>query len=72
MTLRDYFMDQVVGGSDAAPDGVLPQKDAAVGFRELPYVQRIREAFDEDGSGYVTLKEVNRFTETQPVALRWK
>lgn len=30
------------------------------------------EAFDDDGSGYVTYQEVNEFVEAKPDSLNWR
>lgn len=74
MTLRDHFKDQVdfVSSSAEAPSTVARRDEWTNEFIELLYVQRIKEAFDEDGSGFVTIQEVNRFIDMQPVMLGWR
>lgn len=57
--------DISVDSLDAAKD------DWAYHYISLAWLQPIMEAFDDDGSGYITVTEVNRFTETMPKDLKW-
>ena len=45
--------------------------DWAYHYISVAWLQPIMEAFDDDGSGYITVTEVNRFTETMPKDLKW-
>lgn len=72
MTLRDHL--HAGSGRRRLSEETLglPGDDWATDFFDLLYVQRIKEAFDEDSSGYVTVAEVNRFSDLQPRALGWR
>ena len=43
----------------------------ALQFISIKYVRSILEAFDEDASGFVTVKEANNFTRSRPLGWRW-
>ncbi|KAK7678018.1 hypothetical protein QCA50_018958 [Cerrena zonata] len=45
--------------------------DWAYHYISLAWLQPIMEAFDDDGSGYITVTEVNRFSESMPKELKW-
>ncbi|CAL1709434.1 unnamed protein product [Somion occarium] len=45
--------------------------DWAYHYISLAWLQPIMEAFDDDGSGYITVTEINRFTDGKPKELRW-
>lgn len=80
MTLRDYFRDKA---SSRAGTGIIT---AGQGFSSDPkrcdewsfeyininYLQSIMEAFDDDGSGHITITEVNQFTEALPPSIQWR
>lgn len=72
MTLRDHFQEKVERVYGSLEVGSSRADDWTSEFIELLYVQRIKEAFDEDSSGYVTIREVNHFTDSQPTALGWR
>ena len=40
-------------------------------YINVNYVRSIMEAFDEDASGFVTVKEANDFTRSRPLDWRW-
>ncbi|EKM56765.1 uncharacterized protein PHACADRAFT_172445 [Phanerochaete carnosa HHB-10118-sp] len=71
VTLRDHFQNKSRHHGPFEETSNLSRDSWTTDFIELLYVQRIKEAFDEDGSGYVTVAEVNRFTEQQPRILGW-
>lgn len=52
--------------------GSQPSDDWAFEFINAKYLQPIMEAFDDDGSGYVTYQEVNEFVEERPAELGWR
>lgn len=64
-------MESVYGPVEA-PTSLTRRDEWTNEFIELLYLQRIKEAFDEDGSGFVTIREVNKFTEMQPTSLGWR
>ena len=41
-------------------------------YVDIKYLQPIMDAIDDDGSGHVTIAEVNRFTEHLPSVLGWR
>lgn len=46
--------------------------DWAFQYISLAWLQPIMEAFDDDGSGYITVAEINKFTEAMPASLKWR
>lgn len=43
----------------------------ALRYVGVNYVRSILEAFDDDASGFVTVKEANNFTRSRPLDWRW-
>jgi hypothetical protein len=72
LTIRDYLEVEKSYGPHQDPSSYTRTDELTAQFTDLVYVHRIKEAFDEDGSGYVTVQEVNRFTEMQPRSLGWR
>ena len=76
MTLRDNFSDIVAHtttpSADKGNDDPLHSDHWAFEYISIAYLQPIMEAFDEDGSGYTTVFEVNRFVDSLPEALDWR
>lgn len=79
MTLRDHFRDDLhelkspgEKKDSTTADGVRATDDWAFEYLGLNWLQPIMEAFDEDGSGYVTVAEINRLTEALPTELNWR
>ena len=48
-----------------------PADDWALDYISITYIQQIMEAFDDDGSGYITVSEVNKFTDAIPTGVDW-
>ncbi|THH29709.1 hypothetical protein EUX98_g4473 [Antrodiella citrinella] len=77
LTLRDHFRDELydvktpLEGAPDQEDDERGTNDWTFEYLGLNWLQAIMEAFDEDGSGYVTVAEINRFTEALPVDLDW-
>ena len=76
MTLRDHYKERAESAtmSSFSPRGGGSQRsdDWAFEFINAKYLQPIMEAFDDDGSGYVTYQEVNDFVDERPVSLDWR
>ena len=73
MTLRDNYND-LVARSSTSPildSSNVPTDEWAFEYISIAYLQPIMEAFDDDGSGYVTVAEVNRFMEALPPTISW-
>ena len=51
--------------------GAAGSDEWALRYINLNYVRNIMEAFDEDASGFVTIKEANDFTNSRPLDWRW-
>ena len=51
--------------------GAASTDDWAQRYITLKYVRNIMEAFDEDVSGFITIKEANDFTGSRPLDWRW-
>ena len=80
MTLRDHYKERAE--SAASNSSAMsysprfsgfsqPSDDWAFEFINAKYLQPIMEAFDDDGSGYVTYQEVNDFVDERPASLGW-
>ena len=72
VTLRDYLQSNTRRNEPFEATSGQQRDDWTTDFIELLYVQRIKEAFDEDASGYVTVAEVNKFTRGMPEDLHWR
>ena len=63
MSLRDHFVEKAAGDS-----GSVKGTDAwALKYINISRAPSILEAFDDDASGFVTIKEVNDFTKSRPL-----
>ncbi len=72
-TLRDHFKDKLeMYGPRQKGAGHLLQDEWAIKYLGIRYLRLLKEALDEDGSGYITTSEVNRFTERLPENLGWR
>ena len=61
----------MVVGSLVEGAGTISSSDKwALRYISVNYARNILEAFDEDASGFVTIKEVNDFTRSRP--LDWR
>ena len=75
MTLRDHYKEQAESASVSmfsTPSGSKKSDDWTFEFINAKYLQPIMEAFDDDGSGYVTYQEVNDFVDERPASLGWR
>ena len=73
-TLQDHFREQAgeyCFGPLASPC-VSRADEWAFDYVGMQYLQQMKEAFDEDGSGYITVREVNRLIEMLPDELDWR
>ena len=66
LALKDHYEEMVAGGRDDAPSS----DEWALQYINVSRVWDIMEAFDEDASGFVTIKEANNFTSSRP--LDWR
>jgi hypothetical protein len=67
MALRDYYVENATTSSDT-----LTGPDAwALKYINISNARRILEAFDDDASGFVTVSEVNNFTQSRPPKWRY-
>ena len=72
MTLRDHYRDKADSAAMSAFTPGASTDDWAFEFINAKYLQPIMEAFDDDGSGYVTYQEVNEFVDGLPPELDWR
>jgi hypothetical protein len=77
MTLRDHFVDKAQNPdmpkkSDASTIAEMSHDSWAHQYVDVKYLQSIMDAIDDDGSGHVTITEINRFTEQLPSSLGWR
>ena len=68
MTLRDHFREK----NNENITGVEALEDWALEYIDVLWLQSIMEAFDDDASGYITIAELNRFTDARPDSLNWR
>jgi len=66
LALKDHYAEIATGGND----GAASSDKWALRYINVKYVRNIMEAFDEDASGFVTIKEANNFTGSRP--LDWR
>ncbi|KAJ3537236.1 hypothetical protein NM688_g6718 [Phlebia brevispora] len=71
MTLRDHYKERAESAAMTSFGDSQASDDWAFEFINAKYLQPIMEAFDDDGSGYVTYQEVNDFVEERPSSLGW-
>ena len=78
-TIRDHFGEihrqkSAAMATAMKKDPTLRQRtDAwALDYISVLYLQPIMEAFDDDGSGYVTVAEVNTFVDAVPSSIKWR
>ncbi|KAI0826090.1 hypothetical protein BC629DRAFT_47848 [Irpex lacteus] len=76
VTLRDHFADSVqVSSAQDKPENSstleLATDNWARQYVDVKYLQPIIDAIDDDGSGHITITEVNRFTNELPKSLGW-
>lgn len=76
MTLRDHFREKVqeikLDAAAGSSKEQLRTDDWALDYISVTWLQPIMEAFDDDGSGYVTIAEINQFTDAMPKDLGWR
>ena len=67
MSLKDYYVEKVAAesGSLKGPDGW------AIKYINTGRARSILEAFDDDASGFVTVNEVNKLTQSRPREWRY-
>ena len=68
MTLRDHFREKAEENSN----GLEALEDWALKYIDTTWLQSIMEAFDDDASGYITINELNRFTDALPEKINWR
>ena len=66
MALKDHFVEKTAkgSGSPSVPDSW------ALQYINIGRARSILEAFDDDVSGFVTVNEVNDFTQSRPLGWR--
>ena len=82
MTLRenfDYIVAKVLAGQNTTQGASSSSEVVAFDgwtwayeYMTSAYMDPIMEAFDDDGSGFVTIDEVNRFVKAMPSQLNWR
>lgn len=71
LALRDYFHDQE-DKSRKEQQTQTPSTDRwAFQYIDIPYLQPILEAIDDDASGFIRISEVNAFTASRPPGWRF-
>lgn len=66
MTLRDHYREH-----DAEESIGLLGAEWALKYIDTAWLKPIMEAFDDDSSGYITIAELNSFTDAKPESLAW-
>lgn len=73
-TLRDHFHEMArnelitkgLGENRARSEEIAESDEWALQYIDIKWLPSIIESFDDDGSGYITVAEINRFTESRP------
>lgn len=68
LALKDHYTEMAAGGDGESVSG---SDRWALYFIGVNYARNIQEAFDEDASGFITVKEANDFTRSRPLDWRW-
>jgi len=68
MTLRDHFREKAADIDTKAQNR---HDDWALQYIDLNWLNHIMDAFDDDGTGFITIGEINRFTDDMPQTLSW-
>ena len=68
MTLRDHFREKAMNPDMTSQDRL---DDWALQYIDLNWLNPIMDAFDDDGTGFITIGEINRFTDDMPESLQW-
>jgi hypothetical protein len=80
MALRDYFHEkwrsevkkaESVNTSTQHVADSPDSDDWALAYLHVQRLQPVSEAVDDDASGFVTVAEVNTFTNSRPINWRW-
>ena len=71
LTLRDY-VDEISNVSGADSHDNRHRAEWAFRFINILYLQPIMEAFDDDGTGFITISEVNKFLDSLPADINWR
>ncbi|KAG6875208.1 hypothetical protein C0992_004760 [Termitomyces sp. T32_za158] len=66
LALRDSYLDKGVQTSDKETNGHDYDDEWTLSYFSISYLQAISEAIDDDGSGFITIQEVNAFTKSRP------
>jgi hypothetical protein len=73
LALRDHFVEKLAAEAEGVP-GMGPAllntsrnpNAWAIKFIDITRLQPILEAFDDDASGFITISEMNQFTDSRP------
>ncbi|KAI0266959.1 hypothetical protein BC834DRAFT_842690 [Gloeopeniophorella convolvens] len=71
LALRDHYLEKLAledgtYGAGAAAHKASDEDAWAITFMDITWLQPILEAFDDDASGFITISEMNRFTDSSP------
>ncbi|KAK7062915.1 hypothetical protein VNI00_000413 [Paramarasmius palmivorus] len=69
LALHDHFNERprvITSHRSSAGLNFLNENEWPLSYININHVQPILEAFDDDGTGFVTIKEVNTFAESRP------
>ena len=69
-TLRDHFQEKAHNLVNNTDDS--ESDDWTIEYMDTKWLPSIAESFDDDGSGYITVAEINRFTQSRPDTLKWR
>ena len=69
MTLRDHYREMAMNPDLTSTDRI---DNWALQYIDLNWLNPIMDAFDDDGTGFITIGEINRFTSDLPETLDWR
>ncbi|TBU25683.1 hypothetical protein BD311DRAFT_780186 [Dichomitus squalens] len=71
LTLQDHYRDLFDNMAHAANPDAIANDEWALEYLGHSYLRPLMEAFDDDGSGYVSITEVNKLMDMRPSSLGW-
>ena len=72
LTIQDHYHDLFENVTHVAAPESIASDEWALEYLGLSSLRPLMEAFDDDGSGYVTIAEINQFTDSMPKDLGWR
>ena len=66
LTLQDHYRDLFDNATNAERPDTIANDEWALEYLGLNWLRPLMEAFDDDASGWISVKEANTFTAARP------